>query len=482
MRRYVGPGSVLAFLVLLASSDVAAAHELGADRFTAPIPLSALFLGAGATVALTAIWLARSGRPAPASRRSLVSFPARATRSLFIASRALFSLFVLLAVLHGLTGRQVAAENVATLFVWPVWLKGVALVAIVLGSPWLVISPWRGLHTLFERIEGGSIRLRAYPEWLGTWPAFLGFVLIVGIVENLTVVPRSPGESAGLVALYAGLMVAGGLAFGTGWFRHADFFEVLYGQFGRVAVFQASAERGTTWTLSIRTPWQGCTTPSTRPGLVAFVVAMVYTVSFDGFTNTPEYQALHFGTQDTLAASAPGLTSWTGVLLYVVGLTGFVVFFLVAMAFVEHSGSSAGGVLATARAFAPTVIPIAAAYEIAHNYLYVLVNLPPLVDALRHAVDAPGFSIWTLLPALPSLGSLIPQSAVGLIAVPAFWASQVVLIVAGHVVAVVAAHAVAVDRFGSVERARRAHLPLVVVMVAYTVLSLWIISRPVVSG
>jgi hypothetical protein len=65
--------------------------------------------------------------------------------------------------------------------------------------------------------------------------------------------------------------------------------------------------------------------------------------------------------------------------------------------------------------------------------------------------------------------------------VPAFWGSQVVLVVVGHVVAVVAAHLAATARYGSPRRARRAHLPLVVVMVGYTVLSLWIISRPVVA-
>ncbi|EMA49977.1 hypothetical protein C451_18023 [Halococcus thailandensis JCM 13552] len=46
---------------------------------------------------------------------------------------------------------------------------------------------------------------------------------------------------------------------------------------------------------------------------------------------------------------------------------------------------------------------------------------------------------------------------------------------------VVAAHAVSVGRYETLSRARRAHLPLVALMVGYTVLSLWIISRPVVS-
>ena len=63
-----------------------------------------------------------------------------------------------------------------------------------------------------------------------------------------------------------------------------------------------------------------------------------------------------------------------------------------------------------------------------------------------------------------------------------FWGSQVALIVVGHVVAVVAAHYVAVERYGSGTAAHRGHLPLVVLMVGYTVLSLWIISQPVVAG
>ena len=65
---------------------------------------------------------------------------------------------------------------------------------------------------------------------------------------------------------------------------------------------------------------------------------------------------------------------------------------------------------------------------------------------------------------------------------PVFWGVQVLLVIAGHVVAVVAAHEVAIRRYGSLAGARRGHAPLVAVMVGYTVLSLWIISRPVVTG
>lgn len=68
------------------------------------------------------------------------------------------------------------------------------------------------------------------------------------------------------------------------------------------------------------------------------------------------------------------------------------------------------------------------------------------------------------------------------LSLPAFWASQVVPIVVRHVIAVVAAHLVAAERYPRLADARRGHLPSVAPVVGYTVLSLWIVSRPVVSG
>jgi len=474
---------VLGVLLALPSlCGTVAAHELGADRFDAPIPLPALFLGAAATIALTAAWLGRSQATIPPSKRTLGAISGSAVRRLAVVGQLLFGALLVAVVFLGVVGRQVGAENLATVFVWPVWLKGLGIVAILLGSPWRLLSPWRGVQSLLERLEAGELRLRPYPDRLGDWPAVVGFVLVVGILENLTVVPRSPTDTAGLVALYAALMVGGGVVFGTAWFRHADPIEVLYRQLARVAPVRA------TWTgddggrrIELRYPWQGCLLPVTSPGAVTFLVAMVYTVSFDGFTNTPEYQSLHFALADSL-----GQGFHAALVLYLTGLLGFVATFLGAMRLVDalaESGArgtadaagtagpvdgeramSSGGV--TARAFAPTIVPIAAAYELAHNYPFVLENLARLVELIIAAVGVTPPDV----------------SLLGWLSVPAFWASQVVLIVLGHAIAVVAAHAVAVDRYESLPRARRAHLPLVVVMVGYTVLSLWIVSRPVVTG
>ncbi|WP_049900012.1 hypothetical protein [Halococcus agarilyticus] len=468
----------LAFLV---ATGVAGAHQVADSRFAAPIPLELLFGGAGVTVAATAAWLGVTAETASTARtwRSRSSISGEFAAGLRYGTRAVFFLGFLVTVGHGLLGPQIEAENVATVFVWAVWIKGVGLLSILLGSPWRVLSPWRTLYDGLVRLEGHEIAaVGAYPSWLGHWPAFIGFVVGIGIVENLTVLPRSPAATAVIVAGYAAVMVLGGVAFGEAWFRHADALSVLYRLFGRVAPIRfvetepksgsvsrsgsdSASEPRSAYTVALRPPWAGCTRCVGDLALVAFVVATVYTVSFDGFANTSTYQTVLFGLRNALGSGPT-----TSVLVYAIGLGGFVAAFVGVGALMAFVADESGTWRETALAFAPTVLPIAAAYEVAHNYPFVIENVGRLA--------AIGWSI--------AVAPVEPAEPLAWLSLEAFWGSQVLLIVVGHVVAVVAAHRVALDRYGSLGRARRAHLPLVILMVGYTVLSLWIISRPVVAG
>jgi hypothetical protein len=453
-------GLFILVTVLTAFVGVGSAHQIQSSRFTAPIPLSLLFGGAAVTVAATAAWLAITGDRSTEQRTwSAFVLPTSIATIVRHGARAVFFAGFFVTIVRGFAGPQIAAENFATVFVWAVWFKGVGLLSILVGSPWRVLSPWRTLYDGLTRIEGDEIAvLGSYPSWLGSWPALGGFVVGIGILENLTIVPRSPAATAVVIVGYTVVMVLGAVAFGPEWFRRADALEVLYRLFGRVApVAFVTTDDG--YRIAFRPPWTGCTRPVERFGLVAFVVATVYTVSFDGFTNTPEFQRLLFGLRDLLS-TGPG----TSVFIYVLGLAGFVAAF-VGVSVVMEAVSESGGWRATAVAFAPTVVPIAAAYEVAHNYPFVVERLGRLAAVA-----------WSL-----AVTPIEPLDLLGWLSVPVFWGSQVLLIVAGHVIAVVAAHAVAVARYETLSRARRAHLPLVVLMVGYTVLSLWIISRPVVS-
>ena len=461
--RLLGLLAVVA-LALVVGPDLVAAHEVGDSRFDAPLPLSSLFAGAGATVALTAGWLAVSEQtPTVRDRPShTVALPVPVVDAVRAVAGVGFLLGVVAVLWCGLTGRQVAAENVATLLTWLVWFHGLALVAVVLGSPWRVLAPWLTFYRALERLEGGSLSALDYPERLGAWPALVGFLALFGVVENLTPgITRSPRLTAVVVAVYTGVMVVGTVAFGRAWVTRGDPLGAFYDLLGRVAPVEWTREGGA-YRASLRPPWRACVPPVADLALAALVVAAVYTVSFDGFVETPEFQALLFAARDAL-----GTGPVTSLFLYLLGLVAFCSAFALAAAVADRLGgvgSAPRDWTGAVRRFAPTVLPIAAAYEVAHTYPAVVSQTATLVEV-----------------ALAPVASVALADPLGWLSVPAFWGSQVVLVVAGHVVAVVAAHLAALGRYETPTAARRGHLPLVVVMVGYTVLSLWIISRPVVA-
>ena len=454
--------TLLAAVVL---PGTATAHEVG-GRFTAPIPLELLFGGAAVTVAITAGLLAFTVKEAAleAAGPQVAAIPPLVATGIRISSRGLFFIAFILTILVGFVGKQVPAENFATIFLWPVWLKGVAIIAALLGSPWAILSPWKTLYDGLTRIEGEPIAvLGEYPSWLGVWPALAGFLLWIGILENLTAVPRSPRLTALLITGYTTVMLIGGVAFGPQWFRQADALAVLYRLFGRVAPVTIEPTTSDRYHVQLRWPWHGCLQPVAGIAAAAFIIATVYTVSFDGFTSTPEFQALLFTVRDAL-----GVGRTVSVLLYLLGFTGFVVIFILVSHLTQRlAGARHAAWIGAVFAFAPTVLPIAVAYEIAHNYPFVLANAGQL-----------GAALWSFLG--PGHGPAIDPLA--WLSLSAYWWSQVLLIVIGHIVAVIAAHYVAVARYPTVTAARRGHIPLTALMIGYTVLSLWIISRPIVTG
>jgi hypothetical protein len=62
-----------------------------------------------------------------------------------------------------------------------------------------------------------------------------------------------------------------------------------------------------------------------------------------------------------------------------------------------------------------------------------------------------------------------------------FWYGAVAIIVLGHVIAVYLAHMAALRLFGSHRGALVSQIPMLLLMVAYTSLSLWILAQPIVG-
>ena len=109
--------------------------------------------------------------------------------------------------------------------------------------------------------------------------------------------------------------------------------------------------------------------------------------------------------------------------------------------------------------YAATLLPIAAGYLIAH-YLTLVI---------QGVVWLPSLIVDPLMSLAPPL-DWIP---IGLI-----WYLSVAAIVGGHIAGIVLAHRLALR--DAPRRATVAGLPMVALMIGYTILSLWIIAQPIV--
>jgi hypothetical protein len=212
---------------------------------------------------------------------------------------------------------------------------------------------------------------------------------------------------------------------------------------------------------------------------VVFVVLMLSSLAFDGILATPVYvwYQLNIG---PLLAPLGGLQVPVLRTLGVLLLTGvFLAAFLFVMRLVmwfgwPQVGSPFGrwkGVdeARALSAFALTLVPIALVYNAAHNYTYVVVQsqgiIPLLADPLQKG--------WHLLPTAGYKVSFLLAGA------EVVWYVQIVLIVVGHVIAVYLSHLRAGQRFKTASHVLLSQYPMLLLMVLYTMTSLWILAQPI---
>jgi hypothetical protein len=124
--------------------------------------------------------------------------------------------------------------------------------------------------------------------------------------------------------------------------------------------------------------------------------------------------------------------------------------------------------------FALPLVPIACGYHFAH---YLPVFLVDVQYGIRAASD-PFSRGWDLL------GTRDLAVVTSFLSDPAWiypiWHSQVVIIVAAHMTGVLIAHALALP-LADPSRAAVGQLPMLVLMIGYTLLGLWLLSTPAVG-
>lgn len=340
-----------------------------------------------------------------------------------------------------------------------------------------------------------------YPTWLGVWPAvvlFLGFAW-VELVSGASIDPR---QLALMIGLYSLVTWTGMFVFGRAvWIRHGDPFALAFGVLARFAPTEirvldariceecpvdcrdaagACVNCGECFARApaIRREWNlrpfgaGLLRPEAVSfSMMVFVLLLLATVTFDGFTATPLWGDL----ESSLFAALPDLGGRRIPLIGTLGLLAFPLLFLAVYGVFADWMARAGGVgRATGRvagAFVFSLVPIAIAYHLAHYFTYLLIQGQRIIPL---ASDPFGFG-WDLF------GTAGYELDIGIVGARFAWYTAVTAIVVGHIVAVYVAHVVALREFADRRLALRSQYPMLALMVGYTMVSLWIIAQPIVE-
>ena len=454
-------------------------------RFPLPVWLYGL---AGALVVLAS---------APAAALALRRDPRVGERNLYPALarlfpgaflRALTIALLALAIVTGFLSSALGVENPAVLLFWIDLWVGLGLVSALVGNVWDFVSPLANLGRSVDRfLARRGVPQRHYPEELGVWPAVV-LLLLFSWAELVWRDARDPQTLAVVILGYCLLQLAGVARYGADvWLPRGELFTVFARTLARMAPFEfyaavcdapcrgrrcapegerigcpacfEDAERDKRG-VRLRSFGSGIQRePELGAGGAAFVVALLATVVFDGLRSTIHYARL----EADLVGALPGLadlmqTRWTIMMILIVA--AFAAVYLLAAAVVARLED--GSPFEVARRYAPTLIPIAAVYFIAHYalYLFYVGQLTPRV--VLDPTDSgwiPEYRPWTGIP-----GSVV-------------WAFQISVIVWGHVVAVIAAHRVAKPRHSGVRSVLAAQLPLLALMVLYTFSGLWVLGQ-----
>jgi hypothetical protein len=439
-------------------ADTAFAHSFY-DRYDLPIPLSYFLWGSAAVVTLTFALMLVLPKRIPSFLRTNSSFPCRRestnawipayagiTRLWFQSTIRVLALgLFVLTIDAALFGTANPLMNLAPSLVWVTWWVGLSLLIAACGNVWPWLDPWRTLWGGLAKLGLKPLN-RTWPVAWGMCPAVF-FLLAwswLEVVFPIAVIPRDLGI---LALAWTIISLLGMWIFNPEvWRAHADFVVIYFSLIAKIGL-QATSFKASTSTLH-----------ETR-GYVSFILAMLSTVLFDGLHGHPVWLFLEGSVLSVLP-------NWLANLPYFSGTLGLVTVWLIFMASYKFTTRE------HANAFAPSLIPIAVAYLVAHNFSNLVVQGQSVIFLLSDPLGTG----WNLF------GSADFKPNSDIINAKFTWYLAVSSIVLGHVAAVVISHRAAMRLSSSSKQAAWLCLPYTALMIAYTLLSLLIIAEPLVGG
>ncbi|MGI9594639.1 MAG: hypothetical protein ACR2QK_00685 [Acidimicrobiales bacterium] len=352
-----------------------------------------------------------------------------------------------------------------------VWV-GAQLIGGLIGDVWGAINP---IATLARGAEGLSRMMGREPGkgptgW-GHWPAALG--LSIFLFYELSHPSGADPRTLGRLLLIHGLLTIGfGFAWGSRWVVDHEPFTVFFAKVGSMAPLfvgrdpqprrsngrrpapddESAANRGGL-ALRVRPPMAGLSTMDVRPGTVMLILIAIGGTSFDGFSES-ELGRTVFG--DLFGWSL----AWAELGGLVVSVTIVTLLYYIGIWWTTRVTGI--GFNRAWQEFAPSLIPIAFGYAVAHYFQLFSDESQSFVFRLSD----PFGEGWDLFGGADGLIWRIGPTEVAWI--------QVGAILFGHVGAVAVAHDRAIEIFPT-GKSLQSQFAMLFVMVGYSSLGLWLL-------
>ena len=472
-----------AAVALLLYSAPASAHAFGI-RYDLPIPLGLYLAGGGAAVGLSFIVMARflGHRDAAGAhwRFDLLGIPGLGWLGapvLLISIRAVAVAVFGLLLVAGLFGNMEPFRNIAPTFIWVVWWVGMAFISALIGNLWALVNPWAILFAWCEWALGGFKPVWSYPSWLGRWP-IVGMFAVFAWLELIFEQGEQPRILAILVVLYSAITWTGMALFGREtWLRNGEIFNAVFALLARFAPTVGAAGQ---WCLRPLAVGLVSREPASNPS-ICFVLLLLTTVTFDGILETPMWAGILDRVAESQALRGPLIIMQNaGIdllgLIKTIALLALPCTFLAVYMLFSHAIAmfGSGGRVPTrdvAGYFVLSLVPIAIAYHLSHYLSYLLIAGQYIIPL---ASDPFGLD-WDLF------ATARYRIDIGVVNAKMIWYIAVTAVVIGHVYAVYIAHVMAMWLFEDRSAAIRSQIPMLVLMIGYTMISLWILSQPIVN-
>jgi hypothetical protein len=448
------------------------AHGIGGVR-DLPVPESFFFTTAAIVLVVSFILLgALWRRPLLESRaggsplpRALSAVVLSCALRLVLQSVSVGILVLTLAT--ALFGTTIELLNFAPTFVYVIFWLGLPLLSATLGNVWSVLSPWRAIaDATVWVLERGGREARPVLEWTGRWGRYpaAGALFAFVALELAHPRPAYPRTLAIAIALYSYWALAGMAVYGRdAWTRGGEGFAVAFELLSRIAPIAVRDGR-----VVVRWPFTGLGGSEPARGTLVFVAVMLGSTSFDGFARTSTWQNLLGDVRADLAGSSLRVVDLVTTLVNVTALATFVL--LVVLTYLT-AVSAAQSLVRLERPLVPdfvlSLVPIAAAYLVAHYFSLFLIQ-GQFIITLASDPFGRGWDLFGTVDFAPNLAIVSPETV---------WYVQVGSLVVGHVAGLAVAHDRAVAILDDRRAALRSQYPMLALMVLYTVGGLWLLSR-----